>query len=160
MDVSIVPVREQLWFLNTLVTVHRSAAAGDESLSVLEHRAPVHDSPPLHVHASEDEVFVVLDGELRVQVGGAERSAGAGAVVVAPKNVPHTYRVDSQDGARFLTVTGRGDFERFVRTLARPAAVNRLPDASGPPSAADVAALRDVARQFGIQLVGPPLAPR
>ena len=113
---------EHLWFLNTSVAVRCSSAHSDRSLSVLEHRAPLHDSPPLHVHTGEDEVFVVLDGELRVQVGTVEQSAGPGTVLVAPKNVPHTYRVDSSGGARWLTVTGPGDFEQFVRTMARPAA--------------------------------------
>lgn len=156
MDASTVPVREQLWFLNTLVTVHRSSNE-DRGVSVLEHRAPWRDSPPLHIHTSEDEVFIVLDGELRVRLDTTERSAGPGTVLVAPKNVPHTYCVDSPGGARWLTVTGHGDFEQFVRTLARPAAVKELPVPSGPPSAAEVSVLSSVARQFGIQLVGPPL---
>jgi mannose-6-phosphate isomerase-like protein (cupin superfamily) len=160
MDVSTVPIREQLWFMNTLVTVHRSAANQDRGLSVLEHRAPLNDSPPLHVHTTEDEVFIVLDGELRILMGDVEQSAKPGAVLVAPKNVPHTYRVDSHAGARWLTVTDRGDFERFVRKMARPAATTELPIPTGPPSAAEVLALSDVARQFGIQLVGPPLSPQ
>lgn len=159
MDVSTVLIREQLWFMNTLVTVHRSAANQDRGLSVLEHRAPLNDSPPLHVHTTEDEVFIVLDGELRILMGDVERSAKPGAVLVAPKNVPHTYRVDSQDGARWLTITDRDDFERFVRTIARPAATTELPPAGGPPSAAEVSALSDVAGQFGIHFVGAPLPP-
>lgn len=153
------PAREQLWFLNTLVTVHCPATEG-QALSVLEHQAPLHDSPPLHVHATEDELFIVLDGTLHVRLGDAERSAGPGTVLLAPRNVPHTYRVDSPEGARWLTVTGHGDFEQFVRTLARPAAQATLPDPGGPPSAAEVAALADVAGRFGIALVGPPLGPQ
>jgi quercetin dioxygenase-like cupin family protein len=159
MNTSIASAREQLWFLDTLVTIHVSAVDEGNDLSVLEHRAPLHDSPPLHVHSSEDELFIVLDGDLRVRVGAAEHSAGPGAVLLAPKNVPHTYRVDSPGGARWITVTGHGDLERFVRTMGRPAAVAELPVAGGPPSAEAVSALGSAAQQFGIQLVGPPLVP-
>lgn len=162
MDAVVPCLTKQLWFLNTLVTIHRSAAessGADRGLSVLEHQAPLHDSPPLHIHASEDEVFIVLDGELHLRVGTTDHVAKPGAVLVAPKNVPHTYRVDSTGGARWLTVTGHGDFEQFVCAMGRPAVTPSMPEASGPPSAADVAALGGFAQRFGIELVGPPLGP-
>jgi GNAT superfamily N-acetyltransferase/quercetin dioxygenase-like cupin family protein len=160
MKASIASAEGQLWFLDTLVTIHHSALDEGSGPSVLEHRAPQHDSPPLHVHGGEDELFIVLDGDLRLRVGDAEHSAGPGAVLLAPKLVPHTYCVDSAGGARWMTVTGHGDFERFVRTVGRPAAVAELPVAGGPPSADAVSALSRVAQQFGIQLVGPPLSPK
>lgn len=56
-------------------------------------------------------------------------------------------------------MTGHGDFEQFVRVMGRPALTASMPVASGPPSAADVAALSGAAQQFGIELVGPPLGP-
>jgi GNAT superfamily N-acetyltransferase/quercetin dioxygenase-like cupin family protein len=160
MKSSIALAEGQLWFLDTLVTIHHSALDEGNGFSVLEHRAPQHDSPPLHVHASEDELFIVLEGDLRLRVGDAEHSAGPGAVLLAPKLVPHTYCVDSPAGARWMTVTGHGDFERFVRAIGRPAAVAELPVAGGPPPAEAVSALGRVAQQFGIQIVGPPLGPK
>jgi uncharacterized cupin superfamily protein len=42
---------------------------------VLEHRVPHGDSPPLHVHRNEDEVFHVLEGELRFVAGDRQLSA-------------------------------------------------------------------------------------
>ena len=49
-----------LWFLNTRVTARVSYRDGTDGISVLEHQAPHGDSPPLHVHRNEDEVFHVL----------------------------------------------------------------------------------------------------
>lgn len=57
-----------IWFLNTLVHVRVAHADGNDGLSILEHRAPFGDSPPLHIHHTEDEALLILDGELRVQV--------------------------------------------------------------------------------------------
>lgn len=145
-------------FLNTLVDVRVSEADGEDGLSVLEHRAPWGDSPPLHVHRPEDEVFHVLEGELRFRVGGAERLCGPGAVLLAPKGVPHTYRVESRAGARFVTVTAHRDFERFVRSFGRRAERDGLPPPAPPPDGDAVAALAKAAAAFGIELMGPPLA--
>jgi quercetin dioxygenase-like cupin family protein len=151
------PTTEQLWFLNALVTVHVRHDQGEDGMSVLESLAPHGESPPLHVHRTEDELFHVLDGELRVQADDAEIRIGAGESILAPKGVPHTYRVESPDGARWLVITRRGDFERFVRALSRPAERPALPTHQGPPTPEQADALALTARQHGIELVGPPL---
>jgi hypothetical protein len=82
---------------------------------------------------------------------------GAGETILAPKRVPHTYRVESPAGARWLVITRRGDFERFVRALSRPAERPELPAAQGPPMPEQANALAAAAREHGIELVGPPL---
>lgn len=150
------PAAETLWFLDTLVTVHVGEGEGSDGVSVLEHRAARGDSPPLHVHTTEDEVFVVLEGTFRFRLGEDERRAGPGDVLLAPKGSPHTYRVESEEG-RWLTVTARGDFERFVRAASRAAERAEVPERGGPPSPEAVAALAETAGQYGIDLVGPPL---
>jgi quercetin dioxygenase-like cupin family protein len=145
------------WFLNSWVTVRVSHADGTDGLSLLEHRVPAGDSPPLHIHRTEDEVFQILDGEFRFQLAGAEQRCGAGAILLAPKGVPHTYRAESPSGGRFLTVTGRHDFERFVRAVGRPAGRPQMPPAV-PPTPEAIQALAAAARDFGIEFVGPPLS--
>ena len=99
----------------------------------------------------------VLEGEFRVRVKDQEHRLGAGDVLLAPKGVPHTYRVESAQGGRALTITARGDFERFVRAVSRPAERAELPEPAGPPSADAVAGLKAAAAKCGIEFVGPPL---
>ncbi|WP_046865372.1 cupin domain-containing protein [Microvirga massiliensis] len=148
--------QRSLWFLNTHVIVRVSARDGSDGISVLEHRASRGDSPPLHIHYDEDEIFHVLEGEVRYRVGDDERRARAGETLLAPKGIPHTYRVESSE-ARMLTIT-RGGFESFVRAFGRPAEREGLPDPSGPPTSEQAEALAGACRQFGIELVGPPLS--
>ena len=155
---AIMSAGRHLWFLNTRVDVRASHEDGIDGISVLEHRAPHGDSPPLHIHRNEDEVFHVLEGELRAVVGGKELRAGAGETAILPKGTAHTYRVESPHGARWLTVTTGKDFENFVRAFARTAERDGLPDPSGPPTPEQAQALAAVALQHGIELVGPPLA--
>ncbi|GAB5602528.1 cupin domain-containing protein [Thermus sp. FJN-A] len=143
---------QALWFLNTLVRLWVSESKGQDGLSVLEHQAPYGDSPPLHIHHTEDEVFVVLDGELRLVVGDATRRLRPFEELLAPKGVPHTYRVESPQGARWLTVTAHRDFERFVRAMSRPAEREELPPPSGPPTPEDLERLAKMAQVYGIEL--------
>lgn len=148
----------RLWFLNTLVHVRVAAADGNDGLSVLERRAPFGDSPPLHVHGTEDEIFHILEGEFRVQVANDIRRYGPGTVLLGPKGVPHTYRVESAAGGRFVTVTAHNGFERFVRAVGRRAERDELPPPAGPPSPEAMQQLQTIARTFDIEFVGPPLA--
>ena len=148
---------QHLWFLNTRVTIRVSYTDGADGISVLEHWAPHGDSPPLHVHAHEDEVFHILEGEFRFRVGDRDLCARAGETLLGPKGVPHTYRVESSEGGRMLTITRGRDFERFVRAFSRPAERDGLPEPSGPPSPEQAQALASACREYGIELVGPPL---
>ncbi len=147
----------QLWFLDSLVTIRVSTSAGQDGLSVLEHRMPYGSSAPLHLHRTEDELFQILEGEYRVKVQDQEQRVGPGAILLAPKGVPHTYRVESAQGGRCLIITVRGDFERFVRAVGRPAPRSELPPPAGPPSAEAIQALKTTAAKFGIEIIGPPL---
>ena len=148
---------QQLWFLNTRVTIRISYTEGADEISVLEHWAPHGDSPPLHVHQHEDEVFHILEGEFRFRVGDRDLRARAGETLLGPKGVPHTYRVESLEGGRMLTITRGQDFERFVRAFSRPAERDGLPERSGPPTPEQVQALASACQEHGIELVGPPL---
>ena len=148
-------MNDDLWFLNTLVSIRVPHAHGKDGISVLESLAPRGDSPPLHVH-EEDEIFHVLEGQMLIRVGGEDYLTEVGQTLLAPRGVPHTYRVESEQ-ARWLVVTARGDFEDFVRSFSRPALRNDLPEPAGPPSNADIEALTAACREHGIELVGPPL---
>src|SRR5262249_43510721 len=145
----------QFWFLDSLVTIRVSTSDGPDGISVLEHRMPYGSSPPFHLHRTEDELFHILEGEYRLKVQDEERRAGPGSILLLPKGVPHTYRVESPQGGRCLTITVRGDFERFVCALGRPAERPELPKPAGLPSADAVQAMRATAAQHGIEFVGP-----
>ena len=87
--------------------------------------------PPLHVHPVDDETFVVLEGSLAVFLPGGQRiDLAAGEAIVAPKGVPHVYRVES-DQARWLAVVTPAGFDAFVREAGEPAERAELP----PPRA-------------------------
>jgi quercetin dioxygenase-like cupin family protein len=130
------------------------AEATGGRISVAEQVMPQGSSPPLHVHHREDEAFYVLEGRLTCRVGDETLTAGTGSFVWLPRDLPHTFRVDSPT-ARILTLCVPGGFERFFDAIGRPA--DRLtlpPPPEGPP---DVAAMVGHAHDFGVELLGPPM---
>ncbi|MCW3781661.1 cupin domain-containing protein [Defluviimonas salinarum] len=147
---------ELFWFMNNLLAIPVSCEAGADRLSVVEQWAPHGDSPPLHIHHSEDEVFVVLKGRLRIQIDGTDVFLDAGGTVMAPKGKPHSFRVESAEGAHFLAITSGNDFERMIRAASRPADRPGLPDPAVPTEAMK-AELTRICADHRIEIVGPPL---
>jgi len=146
-----------LWFLDSRVMIRISHEDGSDQLSMLEQWAPMGDSPPLHLHRNQDEIFHLIDGEFRFRVGDEERRCVAGDTLIAPKGTPHTYRIESAGGGHWLVVTRGREFEDFVRAFSRPAERDEVPDPSGPPTPEQAEALSDAGLKYGIQIVGPPL---
>lgn len=146
---------EALWFMNSHVTVTLRQDANAEGITVLDHRVPCGDAPPLHVHHMEDEIFCLIEGEVLFEVNGINRLARAGETVCAPRNLPHRYRVVSRGGARYITIT-RGGFERMVRAVSRPAGNAGVPPAAEVTPALQ-AMLAETCAAHGISIIGPPL---
>lgn len=103
---------------------------------------PAGDMPPLHVHHDTDEGFYVIDGELTVFLPGRETVLRPGDFALAPRGVPHAYRVGDAP-AHVLVLSSPSGFERFVQAVAA------LPQVD-PPT------LTGVAADHGIEILGPP----
>lgn len=147
---------ELLWFGNNLLSIPVSCDDGEDRMSVIEQWSPYGDSPPMHVHKTEDEVFVVLAGRVKVVIDGTSCELTAGDRALAPKGIAHTYRVESPEGAHFLAITTGRDFETMVRKCARPAGHAGLPTPVAP-SPEMIAALTQACAESRITFVGPPL---
>lgn len=143
------------WFLNTLVRVHVSCDEGSDHISYIEHHVRQGESPPLHIHEREDEIFHLLAGEFTFKHGDAEVKKGPGDVIFIPQGTPHTFRCDSATGHFFSITTGR-DFEIFLRSMWRSAERAELPPPVAP-SPADIEALVKAAADHRMPVVGPPL---
>jgi len=148
---------ELFWFKGTLVNVRLSWNAGEDRVSVVEHYMPYGESPPLHVHRNEDEVFHILEGSMLIHIDGKQSIAHAGETVLAPKGKPHSFRVESPEGARCLTITSGGDFETMIREMGEPALSAGLPPPV-EPTPAMIAALTEACARNGIDIIGAPLS--
>ena len=112
------------------VEIRMLATAQDTggALTLFEEREPT--DTPLHVHAHEDELFCVLEGEHVFRVGDVDHHAVPGDVVFAPRRVPHSQRRVVPRTGRILVLTVPGGLDGFFRELASADAAGRLgPDA-------------------------------
>ena len=107
---------EPLRFSEAEFLVKASVETTGGSFSIIEEIAPL--DTPLHVHEHEDELFVVLEGEHEFTVGDTVFDAGPGAVVFAPRGVPHSHRRVVPRTGRFLTLVSPAGFEGFFRELS------------------------------------------
>jgi quercetin dioxygenase-like cupin family protein len=144
------------WFFANLIEVKLTQDAA--GMSIVELSGPPGDMPPLHLHRKDDEAFYVLEGEMSFFIGTDQPARRAtGSLAFGPKGVPHTYRVESSGPARWLAICTPGDFAEFVVAASRPAESTTLPPPPpAPPSEDEVAAITTLAREHGIDLLGPP----
>jgi quercetin dioxygenase-like cupin family protein len=139
---------ETLWFADTRVRVH----VVEEGQSLVESEARRGNMPPLHVHHADDESFFCLEGRLSLITPGGTVELDAGDSAFAPRGVPHTYRVES-DEARWLVATTDAGFGTFIRSASTPAENGGYAPPELMPLPERLAAL---AAEQGIELLGPP----
>jgi quercetin dioxygenase-like cupin family protein len=146
---------DAIWFLDGRMTMKATAATTNGGYGLIEVEVPAGFSPPLHVHHREDESFYVLDGELTVRCGDDTYRAPAGSYVYLPRDVPHSFVVESDRSVRMLNITVPGGGEGFFVEAGRPAERAGLP----PAASVDVARLRQAGQLYGSEVIGPPLSP-
>ncbi len=73
-----------------------------------------------HVHAAEDEVFVVLSGEVEVTLAGRRFRRGAGDSAFIPRGTGHEFRALTE--ARVLAILSRQSLEAPMTERIRGAA--------------------------------------
>src|SRR4051794_33947413 len=130
-----------VWFLGALVRVRASGNATAGSLAIVEHCGERGYSSPLHNHTRDEETFLILEGELRVEVDGTAAAAGPGAAAVLPRNLPHAFVVTSPQ-ARFLTIHTPAGFDEFTLAVGDPAtSFDGPPPDAAPPDPAELTRL-------------------
>jgi mannose-6-phosphate isomerase-like protein (cupin superfamily) len=141
---------EPFWFLGgqTRVVVPGGETGG--SLSVLEFTDPAGHAPPMHVHADEEEVWIVLDGRVTFFVGSRRFDLEPGQAAHGPRGVAHSYRVRSET-ARVLAVFSPACIEDWF--VANGSPVSTIDEA---PAAFDLEAVVASAMPFHLHVTGPP----
>lgn len=148
---------EALWFNGALGLLRATADQTDGRFAAFELRPPKGFAAPLHSHNDEDEFFLVLAGQVRLQHGDAVEEGVPGSFVYTPKGVGHSFHVDSDD-ARLLLFFGPAGVESFFREVATPARSLSLPPEDEPVP--DREKLVEIMLRHRQILLGPPLPPK
>jgi quercetin dioxygenase-like cupin family protein len=143
---------EARWFLGSLATVKLTGADTEGQFSLVEMVGAKGDMPPLHVHHTDDETFLLIEGELSFYVGGQVLRGEPGSMLFAPRGIPHAYRVESET-ARWRVISSPPAFPEFLLEASVPAKTRTLP--SEPPTITPDQ-LTEIASRYGIEVLGPP----
>lgn len=100
-------------------------------------------SIPPHLHHREDELLILLIGELQCLTSEGWQVAGPGDVVFFPSGVMHAYRNIGRVPAKHWVIANPAGVEAFYQQLA--------PLLNPSPS---LNSLSSVSRDFGIEFMG------
>jgi mannose-6-phosphate isomerase-like protein (cupin superfamily) len=105
--------------------------------------------PPYHLHNASDEVFGVLEGEVRFKIDNELFELGVGDTAFVPRGVPHSFTNPHPDRpAKMVGMHAPAALEAFLRVWAELSA-------NGTP---DEAAMAELSARYDMQLLGAPLA--
>lgn len=139
------------FFGGGLLTMKLTAEETGGTLMLFEDELAEGKTTPLHIHADEDELLFVLEGEILVHVDGVDHPVGRHGLAFAPRAVPHAFLVTSAS-ARVLTLQTPGTAEAFYREASEPASPG-----DDPMGAVDFARVHTAAaRAGGMKVLGPP----
>ncbi|MEM9357193.1 MAG: cupin domain-containing protein [Pseudomonadota bacterium] len=116
--------------------------------AVFEEEVPEGAGPPLHVHKTEDEQFTVLSGSLKFHCNGDELVVGPGTTVLIPAGARHAFKGVGPGSSTILVMLTPGHGEGLFRDVAR--------EKLDPHT--DMARITEIAAEYGVEFVGPPLA--
>jgi len=130
--------RAPVLFAGSRFTWHLTAdqTAGQASLADVLVRPGA--EPPVHVHAREDEAYIVLEGEVTFLRGSETIDVGPGEAVFLPRGLQHGFAVRTPL-ARLMVLCTPGGLETSFDRLSQPTSLEEPPVPQGPPSGGEQA---------------------
>jgi quercetin dioxygenase-like cupin family protein len=129
----------------TTVKLRGSETGG--TLGACEGSAAPGEGPPFHFHTGYDEIWYSLEGAFRFRLEDDVWPGAPGSFVFIPRGVRHTWQNIGEGLGRFFFVVAPAGFELFFERFAQ-----------APRDAPWLATFQSVGREFGMEVVGPPLA--
>lgn len=107
----------------------------------------------LHSH-EPSEVFHVIDGEIRLHVGGEDRILLPGSSGYVPAGAVHGFENRGDEIGRVIAVMSPGGAERFFEAVGQPIDDRLLPETVRPTDEM-LEELVVTGEQFGFEFLGP-----
>jgi quercetin dioxygenase-like cupin family protein len=141
-----------VWYNGWLMTFLATGGETQGKFALIEAVGRRGNVPPPHVHHREDEIFYVLEGEIVVSVGDRTIKGTPGTMIFLPRDVRHSFTIESEHARMLILVTPAG-VERWFKEFSVPAPAMRLPPAN-EPGYQDVQRMLEAAPNFGLDFAG------
>jgi quercetin dioxygenase-like cupin family protein len=134
--------------------------SGDDTAgkyTLIDMHVPPGGGPPAHRHDFE-EMFTVLEGEVKVTFRGETLTARAGETINVPANAPHAFTNAGDGATRLLCLCAPAGQDEFFTLVGQAVAARTEPP---PPldaeaQAAFIAKSMSLAPQYRTELLPPP----
>lgn len=143
-----------IWHMGALMVFKATSAQTGNQFWLAEQTSNAGYASPVHLHTREDEAFYVLDGTVSVEVGDTMHMLSAGAYAFAPRNIPHSYKVESPQ-ARWLVLGTPGGFDGWFFDTGKPADRLEVPEFN-PADFPDFGDVIASVEAYGGKVLGPP----
>ena len=142
-----------VWYSGWLATFLATGKDNHGQFALTEQVARKGNVPPRHIHHREDETFYILEGEMTFSVGDQTIKAVPGTSVFAPRDIPHSFTIDS-DQVRILVLNVPAGIEEFFRECSVPAPSMTLPPPGEIPYG-EIQKMMSLAPKYGFEFVLP-----
>jgi mannose-6-phosphate isomerase-like protein (cupin superfamily) len=129
-------------------TYKARAETTNGTFTAMENVLPPLQGPPLHLHVREDEMWYVLEGEVRFKAGDRIFAAPTGSFMFIPRGTPHCLQnISDSIPAKVLVMFTPAGMERFFDGIGEL-----------PPGPIDPDVYGAIAHGAWMKVVGPPVA--
>ena len=144
-------LEHSVWYNGSLMTFLATGEDTHGQFALIEAVARKGNVPPPHIHHREDEIFYVLEGEVVVSVGDRTINGTPGTMVFLPRDVAHSFTIESEQSRMLILLTPAG-LEGWFKEFSVPAPAMTLPPAD--QGYGDVQKMLEAAPRYGIEFVG------
>jgi quercetin dioxygenase-like cupin family protein len=136
------------WYIGHLMSLLVTSKQTDGRYALLRATERRGLEPPPHTHTKEDETFLILRGEVQYTVGKQTFNAKEGDVMFLPKNIQHSFKIQTEELETLILLTP-GGLEHYFVEMSTPAEELQLPPMpKGPP---DIKKLIATASKYGVK---------
>src|SRR5262249_48961594 len=146
-------LERSVWYSGWLLTFLATGEETKGQFALMEQIARKGNVPPRHIHHREDETFYVIEGEMTFSIGDRTIKATPGTVVFAPRDIPHSFTIDSEQVRILVQLTPAGG-EGFFKACSVPAASMTLPPPAEIPYT-EKHKMMALAPEYGMEFVSP-----
>lgn len=86
-------------------TVKAGEVRTGSGVACLEYITRQGEEPPDHTHATEDEMFYVLEGDISFRCGAETFDLSKGGFIFLPRGIEHGYTIRDENPVRLLVIT-------------------------------------------------------
>ena len=138
-----------VWYNGSLMTFLATGEDTHGQFALIEAVATKGNVPPPHIHHREDEIFYVLEGEIVVSVGDRTIKGTPGTMVFLPRDVRHSFTIESEQSRMLILLTPAG-LETWFKEFSVPAPAMTLPP-SDETGYGEVQRMLEAAPPYGIE---------